>query len=591
MSDNSAPRTGRRPRRPVIWAAVVVAAILLLAAAWVLARGAVAAGELQKLEKTASGLRAAVASGDLDRAARDARTLSEHARSARDLTGDPIWRAFEIVPWAGSNLTAVREASQIAADIADGALPPLLTAAKSIDPARFTITEGRIDLALFAEAQEPLAQATDVLTAAAAHADRIDGEVTIPPIAEAVDQLRAVVHESLDIVEAAHSSAVLIPPMLGIDAPRTYVVAMLNNAELRSAGGIAGAFALVRAEHGALSIVGQASTSDFPPLETPLQLSPATVALFDDRPGRHIQNLPSIPDFGEAAPAMASRWQERFGDQIDGVIAIDAVVARHLLAATGPQTVGPFTIDADNVLTVLLSEVYRRYSDPREQDAVFAQTAAVLFDAAVHADDPAALVKALGASVTEGRIRIWSAHDSEERILAASAVGGGIPSDSPEAPVVGVLLNDTSGSKMDVYAHAAISTRAGVCDGVPTTRVEVTWSNEVPADIVPTLPPYVSAYGWFGVTPGDTRTLIAVYGPAGAAVARYDRDGAQEPVQTAQLDGRVVVQHSVTLSPGASSTITVDFIGEGAGEAGTVVQHTPMATDVEVSAAPLRCGS
>lgn len=29
--------------------------------------------------------------------------------------------------------------------------------------------------------------------------------------------------------------------MLGIDEPPTYVVAMLNNAELRSAGGIAGA--------------------------------------------------------------------------------------------------------------------------------------------------------------------------------------------------------------------------------------------------------------------------------------------------------------------------------------------------------------
>lgn len=568
-----------------------MAAVLLLAAAWVLVRGAAAAGELQKLEKTASGLRATVASGDLDRAAREARALSEHARSARDLTGDPIWRAFEIVPWAGPNLTAVREASQIAADIADGALPPLLGAVKSIDPARFTTTEGTIDVALIAEAQGPLADAADVLAAAAARANRIDGGATIPRIAEAVDQLRDAVDESLEIVETAHSSAVLIPPMLGIDAPRTYVVAMLNNAELRSAGGIASAFALVRADHGELSIVGQASTSDFPPLATPLQLSPATVALFDDRPGLHMQNLTSIPDFGEAAPAIASRWQATFGDEIDGVIAIDAVVARHLLAATGPQTVGPFTIDADNVLTVLLSEVYHRYSDPREQDAVFAQAAAVLFHAALRADDPAALIDALGTSAAEGRVRIWSAHDAEQRILGASAVGGGIPTDTADAPVVGVLLNDTSGSKMDVYAHAAISTRIGVCDGVPTTRVQVTWTNGVPSDIVATLPPYVSGYWRYGVTPGDMRTLIAVYGPDGAMVAGYDRDGVQEAVQTTRLDQRLVVQHNVTLTPGATTIITVDFIGDGAGEAGTVVQHTPMATDVEISTGPLRCTS
>lgn len=180
VTENPARPTRSRTRRRVAWAAVIVAAVLLLAAGWVVARGAAAAGELQKVEKTASDLRATVASGDLDRAARNADALSQHAGAARDLTGDPLWRAFEVIPWAGPNLTAVREVSQIAADIADNALPPLLTAAKSIDPARFAITDDTIDLALFAEAQEPLGEATVVLARAAARTDGIDADATIP---------------------------------------------------------------------------------------------------------------------------------------------------------------------------------------------------------------------------------------------------------------------------------------------------------------------------------------------------------------------------------------------------------------------------
>jgi hypothetical protein len=587
VSDISAPRS----RHWIRWTLLTCLAVLLAATGWVAIRGGAAAADLQQVRDSASAMRTSIAAGKVDDAARDARALTEHAASARDRTSDPIWRTFEILPWLGPNLTAVREVSQIADRVASGAVQPLLTASKGISLTDLGFHDGVLDLAPFSTAEPSLAEADRVFSQSSGEARRIKTEALIPQLTDSVMQLRTAIDEAASVVGALHGAAALMPTMLGGEGPRTYVVAMLNNAELRSAGGIIGAMAEVRADHGTLTMIRQASTADFTALDVPLPLSASTVALFDDKPGRYIQNLTSVPDFSAGAPAIAARWTERFGTPVDGVIAIDTVVAQHLLTVTGSQKVGPLKIDANNALTVLLSDVYRTVPDPVMQDAVFAATAAVLFDAGLHGGDAKALIRAVAESTTENRIRIWSAHTDEQRILAGSSLGGALPTDTADSTAVGVLLNDTTGGKMDFYARARISISAGMCAGTPTTRVRVTWSNDVPAGAVGTLPPYVTGGGWFGVTPGETRTLIAVYGPQGATVERYDRDGAEQPVQTAELDGRFTVQHSVTLAPGESTTITVDFVGKGAGRSDTTTQHTPMAFGPEIASTPLRCRS
>jgi hypothetical protein len=101
----------------------------------------------------------------------------------------------------------------------------------------------------------------------------------------------------------------------------------------------------------------------------------------------------------------------------------------------------------------------------------------------------------------------------------------------------------------------------------------------------------VTAPGWYGVPAGETRTLVAVYGPQGATPVRIDRDGTEEQVQTAVIEGRTVLQHSVQLAPGESTTITVDFTGDGAGDRLTEVAHTPLIRTPEVTRESIDCGS
>jgi len=399
------------------------------------------------------------------------------------------------------------------------------------------------------------------------------------------------VTQAATAVGSLHGAAVLLPTMLGGEGPRNYVLAMQNNAELRSSGGIIGSIALLHAENGRITLQKQASTRDFPPLDKALPLSDSTIALFEDRPGRYLQNITSIPDFAEAGETVAARWEGRFGGTVDGVIAVDAVVARHLMKVTGDLSFGPFTATSDTVTDILLSEIYAAVPDPAVQDQIFAKAAAALFSSALTGGDPKALIGAMADAAGEGRIRIWSAHEDEEALLASSALGGTIPRDSADATYVGVLINDGTGGKMDYYTRASITTAVGTCQGSPTTQVRVTWKNTAPADAATSLPGYVTGDGVYGVPAGTVRTLIAIYGPEGATPSHIDRDGAEEGVQTAMLGDRSVVQHEVSLAPGESTTITLEFAGSGAGERLTEVLHTPLIEGPKIARDTLQCAS
>lgn len=584
---------GRLPvrRRWIGWTVGVLLSILLIAIGWVTIRGIGAVNDLQQVAKGATQLKASIAAGDLDEAERVSGSIARNAASADELTSDPVWQAFGALPWLGPNFRAVSEIAEIAHDVSTDALAPLLDVAGGLDLAGLGVEGGTIDLAPFTEIQEPLGTASAALTAAELQAKQIDADATLPPLADAVGELRSAVTGAATAVGSLHGASVLLPTMLGGDGPRNYVLAMQNNAELRSSGGIIGSIALLHAENGTITLQRQASTRDFPPLDTALPLSESTIALFDDRPGRYLQNITAIPDFAEAGEIIAARWTGRFGGTVDGVIAVDAVVAEHLMKATGDLAFGPFTATADTVTDILLSQIYAAVPDPATQDAIFAQAAGGLFSAALSGGDPRALIGALATSADESRIRIWSAHPEEEAVLAASELGGTIPTDSDDATYVGVLMNDTTGGKMDYYTRASIATSVGTCQGAPTTQVRITWTNTAPADAATSLPAYVTADGFYGVPAGTVRTLIAVYGPEGATPSHVDRDGEEEGVQTAMLGDRSVVQHEVSLAPGESTTITVEFEGTGAGAQFTEVRHTPLIEAPDIARKPLSCAT
>lgn len=100
MSDGRLPRR----RRWIGWTVGLVLTLLVLAIGWVAIRGIGAVSDLQLVAKGASQLKDAIAEGDLDGAEPIAESIAGNARSARDLTSDPVWQAFGYVP--GSDRTS-----------------------------------------------------------------------------------------------------------------------------------------------------------------------------------------------------------------------------------------------------------------------------------------------------------------------------------------------------------------------------------------------------------------------------------------------------------------------------------------------------
>ncbi|MDQ0645020.1 DUF4012 domain-containing protein [Microbacterium murale] len=582
---------GRLPvqRRWIRWIIGAVVTLLVLAIGWVVIRGASVVSELQSVASSASQMRTSIAKGDLARAELVAPRVAQHAAAARDLTSDPVWRGFEAVPWLGANFTAMREVAEVADSVAKDAVTGVLETAEVFDLATLGINGSTIKLAPLGGVAATLATTTTTLSTAAMQAQQIDAESALPPVADAVRDMRDVVTDAATVIGALHGAAVLLPPMLGADGPRTYLVAVQNNAQLRSSGGVIDSLFLLNAEGGTISIVQQPSIRDFPAAAEPLPLSDSTIALFADAPGRFLHDVTSIPDFSEAGPTLALRAEQVLGQSVDGVIAVDAVVVQHLTEATGDVSFGPFTADADSILSILHSEIYASTPDPNQQDDLFALAADAVFRAALHDSEPQKLIGALAASAAEDRIRIWSAHPEEEALLASSALGGVIPVDGEGGPYVGVLFNDATGGRMNFYTASSISTAVGVCAGAPTTQVRVTWTNNAPQGAAESLPASVTGDGQQETEPGAVRTLIAVYGPEDATLRSIARDGEEvESTQTTELGARSVVQQDVLLAAGESTTITVSFTGTGAGDRLTSVQHTPM-LDAKTTGAELDC--
>lgn len=557
----------RPTRRTAGWAlAWVLIGVLLCAgfvAIWVGARGLAAYGHLREAEAAATALR-----DDLDDPARvgaSIRSITEDTAAARALTTDALWQFTEGVPWAGPQLAAVSDVAASLDDVATAALEPLVEAASSFRFDAIRPSDGRLDVEAFAGLHESAHEASVGLERGVEKVDGIERSALLPPIRAAIDDVASLLRQTHEAVTVLSRTSALLPPMLGSDGPREYLVLVQNNAEWRSLGGNPGAVALVRADGGRLSLAAQASASVFPSYDgSVVPLGSEAEAIYTQRPGRWMQNVTQIPEFALSGAIAREMWARHHGHDVDGVIAVDPVALSYILEATGPVELPTGDVlTSGNAVPLLLNEVYLRFQQPAEQDAFFADAAAAVFEAlAAGSADPRALVTALMRAADERRLLLWSAHPSDQALLEETTLAGGLPVTDASTARFGVYLNDGTGSKMDYYMRAKLAVAWSSCgdnDGTEPSasdaELQVTLKNDAPASAT-SLPHYITGGGQYGLAPGTVRTVTYVYLPERYELVDATVDGGLG-FGGGTHDGRRVVSFTVDLAPGQSAVANV----------------------------------
>ena len=582
-------RIRRAVTRVLIGAAVLVAA----AGVWLVVRGVLAVGETVALKSAAAEFEAtldvadsdaAAAASFLDRMSGDAGALAGHALTLASLTSDPVWRAAEIVPYAGAQLRAARlgaaelarltSAGRDVLDASAAVLAPSATAGLDLDAIRALNAPLDEVVARLAEARETLAG--------------IDRDGLLGPVEQGLDTLDAMIERTSPALEAMRATARVVPPLLGADEPRLILLMLQNPAELRAGGGITGTFVAIRAEDGAMQLVGQADSAEFPPAAAPQIAIPADASpSAADGVGRFVQNMTATPDFPLSARLAAAWWHGRTGEDADAIVALDPLVLKPLLALTGPVTVEGEQIWAEQVVDALLRRPYLE----REQDAqtaFFREVTQGVFTAAMAAPAEApGMAFHLAPLLDAGRLAVWSAHPDEQAVIAATAAAG-LAARMEQRQAHALLFDDLTGGKLDAYLEASMSLDTSSCrpDGRVTTVITAELSSAVQAGM--TLP-WTSFPAFGGFDREDIGLRLTALALPGAVVEGVTIDGVPAAWTAATVVGRPGASARVVLAPGETATVSFRFAADPAPTDPDLV-HTPLVGDPPIHVGQGSCG-
>ncbi len=574
-----------RRRRRIVWALVIAACCIILASAWVAFQLWQAHDHLEATAGLVTELQQNLKDGDAHAAHVTLGKLQQEAGAAHSEAHDFLWSTAEHLPGIGPNLQAVRVIADAIDELSWTTLPPLVDVAASLDPAQIAPRNGAIDVTVLQQAAPKVTAAASAIHDLQRTVDDIDPEPLLPVVANAVGELHDKLTRVGRLADTAAKAAQLLPPMLGADGKRTYLVVFQNNAELRATGGIFGAYALISADHGRITLDKQGSTSaDIKKFDPPMQELPANLqALYTDLPAVYPMDVNLTPDFPTAAKLIREMYRQRFGVQVDGVIATDPVALSEVLQGTGPVDLPTGNqLTAANTVAYLLSQAYRG-TTPAQSNALFQQAARSVFAAMVSGQGSAtATLAGLEKAAAQRRLLVWSATDAEQNLLATTVLGGRLPTADAATPTVGVYLNDGTGGKMDFYLRETVSLQASGCrsDGRMVMAVTVTVTSTAPSS---GLPNYVTGLALAGKY--VTRTNVMVFSPVGGAVQDARIDGQHASLGSGTENGRFVGVLTVDLQPGESITIHATVLSGPAPATGTTGMQlltTPLSTPATI---------
>src|SRR4051812_22996222 len=584
----SASRRRRGPKRLVAILALLAVPALAFCG-FSLWRGAQRAQQdVERMRASADKLQRQAAAFDLAGAAATMTQLRHDADDARDTTSGPLWATATIVPVLGDDVAAARNVSSSVAGVLDAA-QPLEQALPKLQR-----TKGQIDV----DALANIAGAMPRVSAAVSQADTnvavIDTSGLTPQLADGVRTLSAQLKVIRDPLANAVPGLQVLPAMLGQTEPKQWLVLLQQDAEARGTGGLVGAFAVVTANHGKLTLETTAQRSALTTRQIPATAVPQELR---DLWGKDITDWAGLnlsPHFPWTGQLVSAGWASKTNSKVDYVVALDQYSVAGVLAGTGPVQLGRDTVSSETAVNYLSRVVYQRYPDYRDVDRVTQALITETFGRIAGGQlDLKNLVKGVADQAGQRRVLVWAADPNEELTLQGLSVGGALPTNP--GPFAMAVVNNGGGNKMDAYLKVHTDYQPGTCAaGSRIGTMAVTLQDIArPA----TLTRYQSVRsdlldkGIKKWVVGSNRILLDLYGPVGANAPLVTVDGVRQAPFVGADRGHAVWRVIVPIVPGQQRVVravVVQPVNTQEGDAPPKVMVQPMAipATATVGAAP-----
>jgi hypothetical protein len=298
-----------------------------------------------------------------------------------------------------------------------------------------------------------------------------------------------------------------------------------------------------------------------------------------------LQNSNLSPHFPYGAEIWMGLWKKQFGEQLDGVIAVDPSSLSYVLKSTGPITLANGSvITSENVVAETLQKAYKRYEKnnyARKQYLVDIMNAAATKITSGQFSK-IEMTKAIRRGLIENRILMYSRDKAAQSELATVRLGGFL-SKEPNNEYRAVIQN-IDASKLDYYLKRSVVVETTSCKNSQQTQVRVKLTNTLKSG--KGLPAYVLTRADKGkpadLVTGQHRFKLFIYGPTNAALVSVSRENREDGLGGGSKErGRPIYVADVDLAPGESEELLANFAG-GVGNISFIDQPLVIPTELSV---------
>ena len=392
--------------------------------------------------------------------------LVTSARKLRDELDTTKWSLVRDHSTVGADITAVRTMLNAVGNLAEGPFTDLMNLSQRLSG--FSMEDKTVDVGALLEVPGIVDNAHTSIETEVEALNQVP-EPSIAQVASLVAAGRNALQSVDELLSQYDDLVELIPQLLGADGQRTYLVAIYNNAELRSGGGMVGNVAPITVDAGKVTIGDFEVTSAYKYGTGPFDSQNLTEgAVFGSQVYSFPQTTTVNPDFQRAAETLKNMWNAQDGNQninVAGVIAIDPVVMQALIGATADVTLSDGRmLNGQNTAKFFLSDLYVDYPDSDTQDPYTNEASkAIMTSVFSHLNSGSAsgVLRAIRTVSASSHLKLWMADDNELAALIQTKVldlnvAGMLP-DDPLNPTAGVYVTEAEPSKLDWYLDTSMT--------------------------------------------------------------------------------------------------------------------------------------